>query len=131
MTNIPLCGIHNIPMKLKPAGVSKAGKPYNAFWSCGIKNPDGTWCAYKPPKEVSVSPNKPAGFEAGLNKDIETAKWDKLGFGKCKTLYLVECFKRDMDLKLAEPLAELWATASMRVLPKTDGDEFSMEDINF
>jgi hypothetical protein len=44
----PVCGVHGIPMTLKPAGVSRAGKPYPAFWSCSQKNPDGTYCSYKP-----------------------------------------------------------------------------------
>jgi len=116
-------------MRLKPAGVSKTtGKPYNAFWSCGIKNSDGTWCNYKPPKEVSVSPNQPAGFEAGLNKDIETAKWDKLGFGKCKYGFLLESYKKGEALRDVEPFAEEWARASMRVLPS---DKLTLEDTDF
>jgi hypothetical protein len=44
----PDCPVHGTPMKLHPAGVSKAGKPYKAFWSCGQKNADGTWCNAKP-----------------------------------------------------------------------------------
>ena len=44
----PVCEVHGIPMTLKPAGVSRAGKPYPAFWSCSQKNPDGTYCSYKP-----------------------------------------------------------------------------------
>jgi hypothetical protein len=30
-------------MRFKPAGVSKAGKSYSAFWACGEKNGDA-WC---------------------------------------------------------------------------------------
>lgn len=45
----PTCGIHGTPMILKPAGVSKStGKPYPAFWSCGQKNANGTYCQYRP-----------------------------------------------------------------------------------
>jgi len=45
--NAPICSIHNRKMDWK-TGVSKtSGKPY-AFWSCSIKNPDGSWCQYKP-----------------------------------------------------------------------------------
>ena len=29
-----LCPICGIPMKLVPAGISKKGSPYNAFWAC-------------------------------------------------------------------------------------------------
>lgn len=44
----PKCGVHGTPMTLKPAGVSKAGRAYPAFWSCGMKNADGTYCRFKP-----------------------------------------------------------------------------------
>jgi len=43
-----VCPHHNKKMTKMPAGTSKAGKPYNAFWSCGEKNPDNSWCSYKP-----------------------------------------------------------------------------------
>ena len=43
----PMCGIHKIPMTLKPAGVSKVGRPYPAFYSCGQRNPDGSYCNFK------------------------------------------------------------------------------------
>jgi hypothetical protein len=32
-TSSPLCD-HNEPMRLVPAGISKAGKPYKAFYAC-------------------------------------------------------------------------------------------------
>ena len=39
----PTCQVHNTPM----IGVNvKRG----LFWSCHAKNPDGTWCSYRPPK---------------------------------------------------------------------------------
>ena len=35
---VPTCPVHNIVMKLHPAGVSKkTGKPYSAFWSCPVE----------------------------------------------------------------------------------------------
>lgn len=46
--NAPECAIHHTPMKWKAPGVSRSGKPYAGFWSCGTKNDDGTWCRYKP-----------------------------------------------------------------------------------
>lgn len=49
--NAPVCGVHGTPMILKPAGVSKAGKQYPAFYSCPQKNADGSYCSYRPPKE--------------------------------------------------------------------------------
>lgn len=42
----PTCGIHNIPMILKPAGVSKAGRQYPAFWSCPDKT-NGQFCSFR------------------------------------------------------------------------------------
>ena len=46
-----MCPVHKNAMTFKPAGVSKrTGKPYNGFWSCGIKNTDGTFCTYRPQK---------------------------------------------------------------------------------
>lgn len=45
---VPTCGVHGTPMKWLE-GTSKAGKHY-AFWSCGQKNADGTWCNFKPEK---------------------------------------------------------------------------------
>lgn len=35
---VPTCPVHNIVMKLHPAGVSKkTGKPYKAFWACPVE----------------------------------------------------------------------------------------------
>ncbi len=39
----PICGVHEIPM----VRVQSRRGP---FWSCHEKNPDGSWCSYKPPK---------------------------------------------------------------------------------
>lgn len=47
--DIPICPVHNVPMTLKPAGVSKAtGRQYKAFWACGEKMEDGSYCRAKP-----------------------------------------------------------------------------------
>lgn len=49
---VPVCEVHHIPMVMKPAGLSKkTGKPYPAFWSCGERNEDGSYCSFRPPKE--------------------------------------------------------------------------------
>lgn len=42
---IPNCPYHNKPMTYKTG-------QYGNFWSCGTKLADGTWCKYRPPKEV-------------------------------------------------------------------------------
>ena len=48
--NSPLsrCPEHGEKWVVKPGGVSKAGKPYNAFWKCNQKNADGSYCNQKP-----------------------------------------------------------------------------------
>lgn len=50
-TSIPKCGVHGTPMKLIPAGVSKAtNRPYPAFYICESLNADNTKCTFKPAK---------------------------------------------------------------------------------
>src|SRR4051794_37193928 len=39
----PRCQVHNVPM------ASVNGR-HGAFYSCHTKNPDGSWCSYRPPK---------------------------------------------------------------------------------
>ena len=41
------CQTHGSDWVLKKGGISKAGKPYAAFWSCGAKDGSG-WCRNKP-----------------------------------------------------------------------------------
>ena len=43
---MPTCS-HGIPLVLQPAGVSRAGKPYKAFWQARHKVPSGEWCKEK------------------------------------------------------------------------------------
>lgn len=53
------------------------------------------------------------------NKETsEQEKWDRLGWGKCKTLFLVESYKVGEPLIQAEPRAEEWADACMRMTNK-------------
>lgn len=40
------CPVHGLAWVLKPAGVSKAGAPYDPFWACASK--DKPWCKEKP-----------------------------------------------------------------------------------
>lgn len=69
------CQQHNIPFTLKPAGTTKAGKAYNAFWACSGKNPDGSFCKNKPPKDYK--PTNTQTFNAGLNQTGKTLDYDK------------------------------------------------------
>ena len=43
---VPTCS-HGIALTLQPAGVSKAGKPYKAFWQARHKVQSGAWCKEK------------------------------------------------------------------------------------
>ena len=42
------CGVHKTPLTYRPAGVSKTGKPYKAFWSCQEKDAQGNFCKWRP-----------------------------------------------------------------------------------
>ena len=51
--NAPVCEIHNKPMTLKPAGISKTtNKAYPAFWACSERMPDGSFCRFKPGQNI-------------------------------------------------------------------------------
>lgn len=39
----PICAVHNMSM------VQRQGT-YGKFWACPVKNPDGSWCKYRPDK---------------------------------------------------------------------------------
>lgn len=50
------CPTHHT-IQWKDGGVSrKTGKTYPGFWTCGHKNPDGTWCPYNPDDASMVTP---------------------------------------------------------------------------
>jgi hypothetical protein len=54
------CPDHRTPWAFKPAGVSKAGKPYNAFYACGGKT-DGQFCKRKPSIAWVNAQQQPSG----------------------------------------------------------------------
>lgn len=60
------CPTHRTPWVLKPAGVSKTGKEYAAFWSCGAKDGYG-WCKNKP-SLAWLGVNPPAAAEQQIVK---------------------------------------------------------------
>ncbi|MCL4552141.1 MAG: hypothetical protein M1305_01090 [Candidatus Marsarchaeota archaeon] len=39
--DVPTCAVHNVPM------VKRSGK-YGEFWSCQKRNPNGSYCSYRP-----------------------------------------------------------------------------------
>jgi hypothetical protein len=57
--DVPMCGVHGTPMKWI-TGKYKTTTPYHeagddfAFWSCGKKNADNSYCNYKVPKKEPV-----------------------------------------------------------------------------
>lgn len=40
----PTCVVCKSTKILRPAGVSKDGRKYRAFWACPTRNPDGSYC---------------------------------------------------------------------------------------
>jgi hypothetical protein len=46
---IPICQIHNVPMVWRE-GTNTTTKKHYAFWACPQKNPDGSFCKYRPRK---------------------------------------------------------------------------------
>jgi hypothetical protein len=59
MTTPPSCPTHG-PMK------ARKGR-YGNFWSCGVKDANGAWCQYKPPKDTPP-PDAESMFSASLDK---------------------------------------------------------------
>jgi hypothetical protein len=56
------CPTHQKPWTIKPSGVSKAGKPYSAFWKCGEKDEStrSGYCDKKPVKAWQDANQLPA-----------------------------------------------------------------------
>ena len=105
--NCPVCGS---PFKVIPAGVSRTtGKPYNSFVACSQRG-----CPGKPAKAPAQAPAQAPRYQAAQPK--ENPNWDKISLGKCKYGFLLEAFKKDWILSEAEPMAEEWAKAAMRLM---------------
>ena len=49
-TALGVCPTHRTAWTVKQGGISKAGKPYSAFYKCSGKNDDGSYCSQKPVK---------------------------------------------------------------------------------
>ena len=46
---VPVCGVHDVPMVWKEGGISKTtNKPYRGFWTCKERGADGGYCSYRP-----------------------------------------------------------------------------------
>lgn len=46
---IPICGVHRVPMVWREGDNKNTGRHY-AFWACPERNPDGSFCKYRPDK---------------------------------------------------------------------------------
>jgi hypothetical protein len=64
------CPDHRTAWSFKPAGVSKAGKPYNAFYACSGKS-NGTFCQRKPSIAWVNAQTAPSGEPERTETSIE------------------------------------------------------------
>ena len=80
----PQCEVHSVPMVWKTGVSKKTNRPY-AFYSCACKNPDGSWCSYRPPegtpepKTSSVSNDAVVALLTEI-RDMMKAKIDEIKF---------------------------------------------------
>jgi hypothetical protein len=65
------CPDHRTAWSFKPAGVSKAGKPYNAFYACSGKS-NGTFCQRKPSIAWVNAQTQPSGEPERTENDLES-----------------------------------------------------------
>jgi hypothetical protein len=65
------CPDHRTAWQFKPAGVSKAGKAYNAFYACGGKT-DGQFCKRKPSIAWVNAQSQPSGEPVRNENDLES-----------------------------------------------------------
>ena len=65
------CPDHRTPWQFKPAGVSKAGKAYNAFYACGGKT-DGQFCKRKPSIGWVNAQTQPSGEPERIEEDLSS-----------------------------------------------------------
>lgn len=65
------CPDHRTAWQFKPAGVSKAGKAYNAFYACGGKT-DGQFCKRKPSIAWVNAQAQPSGEPERSESDLES-----------------------------------------------------------
>lgn len=98
---------------------------------CGtptIMGSKGAYCkpcyiAYKNGQQAPANNNAPAPTQTRPQEDKSVV------VGKCKTLFLVEAFKMQMPLAKSEPLAEEWANACIRIIPKTTAQSFGLSGV--
>jgi hypothetical protein len=65
------CPEHRTAWQFKPAGVSKTGREYNAFYSCGGKDGSGQFCKRKPSIAWVNAQSAPLGEPERTETSIE------------------------------------------------------------
>jgi hypothetical protein len=111
------------------------GQPCPVCGTPAIASRDGSGGYCKPcyVQWKNSQPVKPTNYNPQIPKPVYTpvkeTDWDKISWGKCKTLFLVEAFKMKMSLEEAEPRAEKWADASMRKMGEPEFTDYSDDDI--
>jgi hypothetical protein len=66
------CPEHRTAWQFKPAGVSKTGREYNAFYSCGGKDGSGQFCKRKPSIAWVNAQSAPLGEPVRNESDLES-----------------------------------------------------------
>jgi hypothetical protein len=66
------CPEHRTAWQFKPAGVSKTGREYNAFYSCGGKDGSGQFCKRKPSIAWVNAQSAPLGEPERNESDLES-----------------------------------------------------------
>jgi hypothetical protein len=66
------CPEHRTAWQFKPAGVSKTGREYNAFYSCGGKDSSGQFCKRKPSIAWVNAQSAPLGEPERNESDLES-----------------------------------------------------------
>jgi hypothetical protein len=66
------CPEHRTAWQFKPAGVSKTGREYNAFYSCGGKDSSGQFCKRKPSIAWVNAQSAPLGEPERSENDLES-----------------------------------------------------------
>ena len=66
------CPEHRTAWQFKPAGVSKTGREYNAFYSCGGKDGSGQFCKRKPSIAWVNAQTAPLGEPERNESDLES-----------------------------------------------------------
>ena len=66
------CPEHRTAWQFKPAGVSKTGREYNAFYSCGGKDGSGQFCKRKPSIAWVNAQSAPLGEPERNENDLES-----------------------------------------------------------